>query len=397
TPPYPYQQPAASISRTSIRPPPSVQTRIPITSTKVRLISDIDDTVKRTDVLLGVKAIYRNVFVKGLSDLVVPGMSNSPFELLPVLQEFFDVAGLPQGSVRLRYYGGRSMLNGLWSGAGEKKKTGIIEVLDAFADSQFILVGDTGEQDLELYAAIARERPEQILALFLRDVSTTGPPVDVPDPIRDIEKLERSSPVHSPVQSSYFSPSSPPPSRSSTLPQRVRDIPPPPVRTMSAKPGSMDAGTPTVAVPYRPRTPSRKSTMNSEGMASPSSSPVMRPAFSTTYTSEPLEGRTPTAYAVQSRAPPSDPRTPSQRFPGAYGPTRPATHRSSTSMSSTSYAQDPVYDLEEKRRNELRVRVEAARQITPAHIYIKIFREPSDCDEIFKMLDKLGLSERPKP
>lgn len=32
------------------------------------------------------------------------------------------------GSVRLRYYGGRSMLGGLWSGAGERKRTGIVEV-----------------------------------------------------------------------------------------------------------------------------------------------------------------------------------------------------------------------------------------------------------------------------
>ncbi|KAG8904743.1 hypothetical protein FRC00_013808 [Tulasnella sp. 408] len=242
TPPYPYQQPYASVSQTSIRPPPSVQTKIPITSAKVRLISDIDDTIKRTEVLLGVKAIYRNVFVKGLSDLIVPGMadwysamarrgvhfhyvSNSPFELLPVLLDFFSAAGLPQGSIRLRYYGGRSMLGGLWSGAGDKKRGSIIEVLDAFADSQFVLVGDTGEQDLELYATIARERPEQILALFLRDVSTTGPPVDVPDPLRDIERLEQSPNT----TSNYFSLNSAPTSRSSTLlTQRVRDIPPPP-------------------------------------------------------------------------------------------------------------------------------------------------------------------------
>ncbi|KAG8939553.1 hypothetical protein FRC00_013804, partial [Tulasnella sp. 408] len=139
--------------------------------------------------------------------------SNSPFELLPVLLDFFNAAGLPQGSIRLRYYGGRSMLGGLWSGAGDKKRGSIIEVLDAFADSQFVLVGDTGEQDLELYATIARERPEQILALFLRDVSTTGPPVDVPDPLRDIERLEQSPNT----TSNYFSLNSAPTSRSSTL------------------------------------------------------------------------------------------------------------------------------------------------------------------------------------
>lgn len=54
--------------------------------------------------------------------------SNSPFELLPVLQEFFGVAGLPAGSVKLKFYGGRSILNGLWSGAAEKKQAGVLEV-----------------------------------------------------------------------------------------------------------------------------------------------------------------------------------------------------------------------------------------------------------------------------
>ncbi|KIO16940.1 hypothetical protein M407DRAFT_33414 [Tulasnella calospora MUT 4182] len=319
-------------------------------------------------------------------------VSNSPFELLPVLQEFFSIAGIPHGSVRLRYYGGRAMLGGLWSGAGDRKRGGIIEVLDTFADSQFILVGDTGEQDLELYATIARERPEQILALFLRDVSTTGPPVDVPDPLRDIERLEQSG---NPA-TNYFTPSSPTAPRSSTLTQRVRDIPPPPVRNMSARPGSMDSSSTaygSAQVPYRPRTPSRKSTVNSEGISPSSSSSVTRPAFGNAYTSEPQEVKTPSPYAVQTRASPTEVRTPSQRLPGAYGSTRPAAaHRSSTSMSS---AQDSVYDMEERRRNELRTRVETARQITPSHILLRIFREPEDCSEVFKLLDKLGLKEKP--
>lgn len=97
TPPYPYQQPSASVSQTSIRPPPSVQLRIPITSARVRLISDIDDTIKRTDVLLGVKAIYRNVFVKGLSDLIVPGMVCLP-SLLEVHRSQGEIGRLVFGN-----------------------------------------------------------------------------------------------------------------------------------------------------------------------------------------------------------------------------------------------------------------------------------------------------------
>lgn len=61
-----------------------------------------------------------------------------------------------------------------------------------------------------------------------------------------------------------------------------------------------------------------------------------------------------------------------------------------------SSAQDSVYDIEEKRRNDLRARVETARQLTPAHIILKIFREPAECSEVFKLLDSLGLKERPR-
>lgn len=42
--------------------------------TKIRVISDIDDTIKLTHVLAGIKAIVRNVFTRPHSELVVPGM-----------------------------------------------------------------------------------------------------------------------------------------------------------------------------------------------------------------------------------------------------------------------------------------------------------------------------------
>lgn len=40
----------------------------------VRVISDIDDTIKITHVLAGMKAIMRNVFTRPHDELVVPGM-----------------------------------------------------------------------------------------------------------------------------------------------------------------------------------------------------------------------------------------------------------------------------------------------------------------------------------
>lgn len=156
-----------------------------------RIISDLDDTVKHSDILSGPREVFRNVFCRRLEDICVPGMndlytklhanglsglhfvSNSPFELFPMVADFFKLHKFPHYySLKLKFYGGRSIVTSLFEPAGERKRPSIIEILDEFYDSRFILVGDSGEQDLELYSAIAHERPKQIAAVFIRDVTS---------------------------------------------------------------------------------------------------------------------------------------------------------------------------------------------------------------------------------
>ena len=55
-------------------PAPPLLLRIPITHSPLRVISDIDDTVKDSGVTFGAKAVFHNVFVKELRDAVIPGM-----------------------------------------------------------------------------------------------------------------------------------------------------------------------------------------------------------------------------------------------------------------------------------------------------------------------------------
>lgn len=73
------------------------------------------------------------------------------------------------GSIKLRSYAGRSLFNGFLSAPAARKRQGVMDILNSFPESQFILVGDSGEQDMELYATVAMERPQQILAVFIRD------------------------------------------------------------------------------------------------------------------------------------------------------------------------------------------------------------------------------------
>jgi len=48
---------------------------MPVSNQQIRVISDIDDTVKVSEVLAGVKTIFYNVFVRALEELIAPGMN----------------------------------------------------------------------------------------------------------------------------------------------------------------------------------------------------------------------------------------------------------------------------------------------------------------------------------
>ena len=54
----------------------------------------------------------------------------------------------------------------------EKYKPKLIEpLLKKFPQRQFVLVGDSGERDPEIYGALARKFPDQIKHIFIRDVT----------------------------------------------------------------------------------------------------------------------------------------------------------------------------------------------------------------------------------
>lgn len=176
----------------------------------VRVISDIDDTIKHTEVLGGFQRMLRNAFIRDLDEMRPPGMvdwyqrmaelgvsvdyvSNSPVELFPVVRAYLDDAGFPKGSVTLKEYGGgSSMLAKLWEDAGSRKRKGVVDRLNAFPSSPFLLIGDSGEQDLLLFTSLAQEfGPERILGIFIRDVTTPfSPPTS-----------KRQSPIGSPLAS----------------------------------------------------------------------------------------------------------------------------------------------------------------------------------------------------
>jgi phosphatidate phosphatase APP1 len=153
----------------------------------VSLISDIDDTIKHSAITSGAREIFRNCFIRDLGDLTIDGVrqwycnladmgvkmhyvSNSPWQLYPVITGFFEAAGLPLGSFHLKQYSG--MLQGIFEPVAERKKATLDRLFRDFPERKFVLVGDSGEADLEVYTEVVLEYPGRVIAIFIRDVTT---------------------------------------------------------------------------------------------------------------------------------------------------------------------------------------------------------------------------------
>lgn len=155
----------------------------------VSVISDIDDTIKHSAIASGTKDMFRNTFVRDLGELTIPGVkewyakmaelgvglhyvSNSPWQLYPLLKSYFKLAGLPLGSFHLKQYSG--MMQGFLEPTSERKRPTLEKIMQDFPDRRFVLVGDSGEADLEAYTELAAANPGKILAIFIRDVTTSN-------------------------------------------------------------------------------------------------------------------------------------------------------------------------------------------------------------------------------
>ncbi len=158
--------------------------------TGLSVISDIDDTVKISEVtdrrqlleytfLLdfveapGMADIYRRWASRGTSFHFV---SSSPWQLYSPLTEFLDATGFPWATLNLKLVRFRDeTLFDLFKEGTETKPPIIRSILDRYPERRFVLVGDSGEQDPEVYAELIRERPAQIRRVYIRNVTGEAP------------------------------------------------------------------------------------------------------------------------------------------------------------------------------------------------------------------------------
>ncbi len=164
------------------------------------VISDIDDTVLRsgatrtwdlikTTVLgnartrmpfEGVATFYTALTAggAGAADNPIYYVSSSPWNLYDFLVEFMEVHGLPDGPILLRDLGIDE--NRFIKGSHEDHKLTQIEaVLAATPKLPFVLVGDSGQRDPEIYAEVAVRHGDRIRAIYIRDVGLEGRQAEV--------------------------------------------------------------------------------------------------------------------------------------------------------------------------------------------------------------------------
>ncbi len=167
---------------------------IPDEKARFGMISDIDDTLIRTDAWSLKRNIYNTLtgnvesrqvfpdsvaFLQALHDGVNPVfyISSSPWNLHAFLVEIFRRNDLIHGPLFLRDLG-ISEDKFIKGSHGEHKGNMIDKVLEANPSLQFVLIGDTGQHDPEIYHAAVARHPDRFLATWFR---VAGREVDARD------------------------------------------------------------------------------------------------------------------------------------------------------------------------------------------------------------------------
>lgn len=157
------------------------------------VISDVDDTIliskatnflKKMRLMLfknahsrlpfeGVAAFYKALQkgVTGKHYNPIFYVSSSEWNLYDLLVDFCLVRGIPKGPFLLQTL--EEDWYKFWKSGGSHshKADKIRKILSTYHDLKFILIGDSGQKDAEIYSQIVKEFPGRIAAIYIRDVS----------------------------------------------------------------------------------------------------------------------------------------------------------------------------------------------------------------------------------
>ena len=157
------------------------------------VISDIDDTIVYTGVANKAKMLW-HLFMQDAEDRVAfPGagaflqalhrgpsgrganpmlyVSRGPWSIYEVLDEFFNRHEIPDGPILFLREWGLTLHSPLPRRAKGHKLALIRNMLKLYDTLPFILIGDSGQRDPEIYAQVVHEHPGRVKAIYIRNVS----------------------------------------------------------------------------------------------------------------------------------------------------------------------------------------------------------------------------------
>lgn len=181
------------------------------------VISDIDDTLLESSItdwkiaaqltflqnartrkpLKGAAKLYQ-AFQAGLDGrgrVPVFYVSSSPWNLHGLLQDFMELNAVPPGPIFLRDFGVDE--NKLLKSSGHGHKLELVrQLITRYPNLRWVLLGDSGQADAEIYGQAAQEFGSRIAAIYIRDVDP-----DLESPLDSVvgTQIERVAGTHVPM------------------------------------------------------------------------------------------------------------------------------------------------------------------------------------------------------
>ncbi|MGI9163536.1 MAG: App1 family protein [Mycobacterium sp.] len=161
------------------------------------VISDIDDTILLTGLTEGVTMVTRTLLREANQRRAIPGMSSlyrglargvatkngnrrpeptffyvstGSWSFYPLLEQFIGLRAFPQGPMFLTDWGPTERY--LRRSGAEHKRTAIRRLFEAYPGMRFVLIGDSGQRDALTYEEMAREFPDRVALILIRQVGS---------------------------------------------------------------------------------------------------------------------------------------------------------------------------------------------------------------------------------
>ncbi len=169
---------------------------IPPPNARTVVVSDIDDTVMHTGVANKAATFWRLFVADAGSRTVLPGVaalyralhagpsgsecnpmlyvSRAPWGVYDMLEEFFHRHEIPNGPILFLREWGLSWKRPLPRRAAQHKHRLIDAMFSLYSGMSFVLIGDSGQKDPEIYRRIVERYSGRVKAVYIREVAARG-------------------------------------------------------------------------------------------------------------------------------------------------------------------------------------------------------------------------------